>query len=158
MLDEKQMGKSLRVEGWCWTCVQSTTNLGILLKMSISKPQITKELNTTGQNEDWQYFINWKNQSSQSCSNHIVQSFTVLFYWKDNLLCKGKMMLTNERLHEMGREERGTGWVTHYYWNARCLISTTVQAAHNYGLLEVIQNRFIRGGDVSKNLWRIGWT
>lgn len=90
-----------------------------------------------------------KNQSSQSCSNHIVQSFTVLFYWKDNLLCKGKMMLTNERLHEMGkegREERGIGWVTHYYWNARCLISTTVQAAHNYGLLEVIQNRFIRGG------------
>lgn len=28
--------------------------------MSILKPQITKELNTTGQNEDWQYFINWE--------------------------------------------------------------------------------------------------
>lgn len=147
---------NLRVEGRCWTCVQSTTNLGILLKMSILKPQITKELNTTGQMKIGNISLTGKNQPSQSCSNHIVQSFTVLFYWKDYLLCKGKMMLTNERLHEMGkegREERGIGWVTHYYWNARCLISTTVQAAHNYGLLEVIQNRFIRGGGMFQKIF-----
>lgn len=31
-----------------------------------------------------------KNQPSQSCSNHIVQSFTVLFYWKDNLFVQGE--------------------------------------------------------------------
>lgn len=52
-------------------------------------------------------------------------------------------MLT-KRLHEMEKrveeKDREIGWVTHYYQNAKCLISLTVLAIHNYSIQEVIQN------------------
>lgn len=44
-----------------------------------------------------------------------------------------------------GRKGREIEWVTHYYQNAKCLISLIVQEIHNYSIQEVYKT-FIQDG------------